>query len=161
VAIVRRVILILAIVVTVGADASTTASAQVANTPQTIINPGGSCVFQNADYPHPSTHNRGKVKGGWGVTCSATQGFITLSITLWERFSNGFYTFYLNVANLTKTYTNVSSVKQQFVTYNCAGQGTQVYYITAVATFGGDGSSATISTQSPTIPVTCNENKND
>lgn len=32
--------------------------------PQIVINPGGSCIFQNADWPHASGHNPGNVKAG-------------------------------------------------------------------------------------------------
>lgn len=74
----------------------------------------------------------------------------------WEKFSNAFYSYYLEVAAFPKTYTNISSIRQQIVLYSCSGQGTQTYYAQEVARFTGDGNSATITTQSPLVNVTCN-----
>jgi len=67
-----------------------------------------------------------------------------------------FTVYYLEVAAVSKTYTNISSIRQQIVLYSCSGQGTQTYYAQAVATFTGDGNSATIAMQSPLVDVTCN-----
>ena len=153
-----------AMLASVGSGMSSTAYSMAASSavlpdvsqPNIVINPGGSCDFQNADWPHASRHNPGNVKAGWGVACSTQQSSITLTVSIWEKFSNTIESFYLDVASSSKTYSNISSIRQQIVLYACGGQGTQTYYAQAVARFTGDGNSATITTQSPFVDVTCN-----
>jgi len=89
--------------------------------PQEIINPGGGCSFADAAYPHPSKHNPGNIRAGWKVVCNSEQDSIGVTVYIWKKVSNLFYSEYLPVGEGGGTSYRTATTRQWSALYNCSG----------------------------------------